>query len=175
MTPALLVWIMVPFVVLAVLALRNVKPWNVRYVAVAAPWLLALVAAGLAALPRRPGTVLTGLLCALTLVSLGNLQLNGRYARADLRGAVAWLADHDAGGTPVVVPGVTGVWEFYAGDRWPVIAAWGVAPLGSPRDADAYVAATPGRDGGCLARAGARLGRSIPTACWSRHWPARAG
>jgi len=40
-------WIVVPLVGVVLLAMRNVKPYNVRYVAVVLPWLLALVAAGL--------------------------------------------------------------------------------------------------------------------------------
>lgn len=51
----LLVWILVPILILTFLAVRNVKPWNPRYVAMVFPWVLCLTAWGLAGLPRRGG------------------------------------------------------------------------------------------------------------------------
>ncbi|MFO7607725.1 MAG: glycosyltransferase family 39 protein [Candidatus Krumholzibacteriia bacterium] len=137
----LLLWIVVPALALLVLALRNVKPWNPRYLAVAAPWALALVAAGLVRLPRWPGTALTALLCAATLVSLGNSWLSPRYAKEDLRAAAAWIAASERPDWPVLVPEVTTAWRFYGPPGLPVITAFGAGPLGDPADADAFVAA----------------------------------
>ena len=88
----LLLWVGIPFLCVLVLALRNVKPWNPRYVAVTVPWVVALVASGLLRLPRRLGLVLTFVLCGATLVSLGGYWADGRYAKEDLRGAAAWVA-----------------------------------------------------------------------------------
>ena len=135
----LLVWIVVPFLLLALLALRNVKPWNARYLAVAAPWVLLVAAAGLASLPGRVRVAVAALLCAATLVALGGLYTGDRYAKADLRGAAAWVADRDDG-RPVLVPTVTGLWEFYGAPGGHVIDAWGAAPLADAADADRFVA-----------------------------------
>ena len=57
----LLLWILVPLVCVTLLALRNVKPFNVRYVAPAFPWVLAIAAlflipaASLAGIPPLSG------------------------------------------------------------------------------------------------------------------------
>jgi hypothetical protein len=136
----LLLWLAVPVLALLLLALRNVKPWNARYLAVAAPWAVALVAAGLVRLPRRPGTVLTVLLCAATLVAVGNSWLSPRYAKEDVRAAAAWVAAAEGPGRPVLVPAVTNVWRFYAPPGLAVIDAFGTGPLATAAEADAFVA-----------------------------------
>ncbi|MBE0566569.1 MAG: hypothetical protein IH621_11455, partial [Krumholzibacteria bacterium] len=136
----LLLWIAVPLAALLVLALRNIKPWNARYLAVAVPWAVAVVAAGLVRLPRRSGSALTVLLCAASLVALGGLWASPRYAKEDLRGAVALVAAAGGQPRPVLVPVVTNVWRFYAGDMSPVIHAFGAGRLATEADADAFVA-----------------------------------
>jgi hypothetical protein len=136
----LLVWIAVPVAILALLALRNIKPWNARYLAVALPWVLVLAASGLTSLPRRPGAILTILLFGCTLVSLANHHLDERYAREDIRGAAAWVARQPDGGRPVLVPVVTGVWKFYARGDAPVLDTFGRPPISSAAEADALVA-----------------------------------
>ena len=87
----LLIWILVPALILVVLAMRNIKPWNPRYVAMILPWILTLAAVGLARLPRRPGLVCTVVLLGLSLWSLGGHYFDADYAKADIRHAAAFV------------------------------------------------------------------------------------
>ncbi|MCP4571992.1 MAG: hypothetical protein GY838_06520 [bacterium] len=134
-------WIAVPACLLAVLAFRNVKPWNPRYLAVALPWFLVLVAAGATGLPRRAGVGATVLLCVLTLVSLGGYYGFDRYAKADIRGARAWIAGRNPGLEAVVVPTVTGVYRYYDRGQTEVVHTFDHGTLHRADQADTLVAA----------------------------------
>jgi len=110
----LLALILVPVGILVVLAVRNIKPWNPRYMAVTFPFLLALLALGLSRLPGRWSPVMAVAMVVLSLWSVGNHYWNGRYSKEDIRGAVAWVQQHDNSDLPVLAPAVQGVWSFYA-------------------------------------------------------------
>ena len=106
-------WVLVPVLVLTLLAMRNVKPWNPRYVAMVLPWLLALTGWGLARLPRRLSVGGTLLLIGLTLCSLGNYYGNAKYAKADVRSAAAFLTEANPGNDALLVPVVSSVVKYY--------------------------------------------------------------
>ena len=139
----LLFWIIVPVAVLAFLALRNIKPWNPRYVAVAYPWFLALLARGLVRLPRKAGAILSVLLVGLALFSLGNYYWNGRYAKADVREITALVHEREAGqaGTaePILVPVVANVFNYYYRGSAEIITSFGTAPLLGEEDARLFL------------------------------------
>ncbi|HPF70059.1 MAG TPA: glycosyltransferase family 39 protein, partial [Candidatus Krumholzibacteria bacterium] len=137
---SLAVLVAVPAVILLLLAVRNVKPWNPRYLAAVVPWVLMITSWGLLRLPRRAGPVLAFLLVAVTMASLVNLRFSSRYAREDIRGAAAWASAQADAHRPALVPVITGVWRFYDPAGGPVIDAFGTPPLRSPADADAYLA-----------------------------------
>lgn len=136
----LFLWVLVPSLILVFLAVRNIKPWNPRYVAMALPWILIMVASGLTIWPRRAGFGLTLVLLGLTLWSLGNYFGNGRYAKADLRGAVAFVEDSGEAGDPVLVPSVTGVYDFYQQGTARTIDTYGRPPLKTMTGAEAFLA-----------------------------------
>jgi hypothetical protein len=122
-------WIVVPLAAVVVLALRNIKPYNPRYVLVTLPFVLLLAAHGLRVLPRRLGLVWTGGLLALTLVALGGHYLDARYAKTDLRAAVARIAEASAAGQadpadPILVPVLASVVNYYHDGPGEVIGAW---------------------------------------------------
>ncbi len=131
----LLVWIIVPMAILTFLALRNVKPWNPRYVAMAFPWVLALTAFGLAGLPRRAGLVATVLLVCLTMWSLGGYYWNTGYAKADIQLAAAHLERVNSGGDPILVPVVTAVFQYYYRGSGDVLDTYGLPVLEDSREA----------------------------------------
>jgi hypothetical protein len=140
----LLLWILVPLAGVVLLALRNVKPFNVRYIATVLPWLLALAAIGVASLGRRPRWLVGGALVLLFAVALGNLQANPRYAKADVRGAVAAMAA--AGGPadrPLLVPTVGPVVRYYREQQdtsgGPILGCWDEPQVRNPAMADALV------------------------------------
>jgi 4-amino-4-deoxy-L-arabinose transferase-like glycosyltransferase len=144
----LLIWVVVPVLILTVLALRNVKPWNPRYVAMVVPWVLCLAAWGLSRLPRRWGLATTVLLAGLTLWSLGGYYWNGRYAKADVRAAAGFVETNNTDRAPVLAPVVTSVFSFYHRGPEEVIGTFGLPALQDENEADAYVARTlAGRDG----------------------------
>ncbi len=134
----LIVWIIVPMLILTFLALRNVKPWNPRYLAMAFPWVLALTACGLAGLPRRAGVAATLLLCCLTLWSLGGYYWNGRYLKADVRVAAAQLEKINQQGDPILVPAVTSVFKYYYRGSGEIIDTYGLPALSGAREAEEF-------------------------------------
>jgi mannosyltransferase len=136
----LLVWILLPVAVLVALALRNVKPWNPRYVSVVLPFVLLLAARGLVRLPRVVGALTATVLLALTVWSLGAARADQRYAREDVREAVRVVTAAAAPGDAVLVPVVSEVWSFYDTSRLPVIGTLGRPPLGGAEQADAFCA-----------------------------------
>jgi len=109
----LLLWILVPVLILIVLALRNVKPWNVRYVSVVLPWVLMVAALGMARLPRRVALGTTVLLLLLSLWSLAGYHTNDRFAKADLREAARLVEVRNIDEHPILVPVVTTVFRYY--------------------------------------------------------------
>ncbi|MCB1183031.1 glycosyltransferase family 39 protein [bacterium] len=140
-TVLLALWIAVPVAVLILLAVRNVKPWNPRYVAVVVPWLLLLAGAGLARLPRRIELGVAGLLVGLTVWSLGGYYGADKYAKADVRAAVAHVAAARPASGTVLVPVVTTVYAYYDRGGHELLDSFGWPPLASPAEADRFVAA----------------------------------
>jgi hypothetical protein len=136
----MLLWIGLPVVILVFLGMRNIKPWNPRYVAMTLPWVLLLLGSGLTRWPRRAGFGLTLLLLGLTLWSLGNYYWNGRYAKADVRGAVALVEGSADSGDPVLVPVVTGVFDLYHHGPARTIGSYGRPQLANMGEAENYLA-----------------------------------
>jgi len=145
----LLVWIVVPILILTVLAVRNVKPWNPRYVAMVFPWVLCLAAWGLAALPRRWGLAATVVLTCLTLWSLGGYYWNGRYAKADVRAASSFVDAHNNVGTPILAPVITSVFKYYYQGPEEVMDTYGLPPLKNAAEADSFLDSTLSERSGC--------------------------
>jgi mannosyltransferase len=138
----LLLWILVPVVVLVALALRNVKPWNPRYVSVVLPMVLLLAARGLVRLPRAVGAIGATVLLALTVWTLGTGRADPRYAKEDIREAARVVAASAAPGDAVMVPVVTGVFEYYDRGHLPMVGGYAKPALASASAADAWCAAT---------------------------------
>ena len=130
-TTLLSIWILVPTVLLTVLALRNVKAFNPRYLAVIQPLLLILAAAGLIWLSRLPRRIVGGLLLGFCLFSLGASHLDARYGKEDFRAAAEWVAAQQKSGDLIIVPGQGEVFGLYyrGGER-----VVGMPPVA--RDAD---------------------------------------
>jgi len=134
----LIVWIGVPVLILTFLALRNVKPWNPRYVAMILTWVLALSACGLAGLPRRLGLIATVLLMCLTLWSLGGYYWDGRYAKADVRAAAMHLEMVNSEGAPILAPVITSVFNYYYRGSGEVLGTYGLPVLKDAADGAAF-------------------------------------
>jgi hypothetical protein len=98
------------------LAAANMKPFNVRYLAVVAPAFWIWVAMGITALPRRLGQVV--LVCALAASawSSWNYFFVPRYGRDDVRGAARFVAAHAGPTDPIVQIALTGALRWYYDD-----------------------------------------------------------
>lgn len=120
----LLLWIIVPLCLVILLAVRNIKPFNVRYVATAFPWVLALAAAGIGRQCRWGRLVLGGGLCLLSLVSLAGLYYGEEHAKEDVRGAVAAITAAGGPERPLLVPAVGPVVRHYWQGSSPVIGLY---------------------------------------------------
>ena len=135
----LMLWILIPLAGVALLAVRNIKPYNVRYAAAALPWVLALAAAGAGGLRGYWRPLVSGLLCLVFLVSLGGYYLSPEYAKADVRAAMASLQGRQDAG-PILVPTVGPVVRYYGqGDRV-VLGCWDESTVTTAAAADALVA-----------------------------------
>ena len=135
----LLLWILIPLAGVVLLAVRNIKPYNVRYAAAALPWVLALAAAGAGSLRGHWRPVVSGLLCLVFAISLGGYYLSPRYAKADVRAAMASLEAREESG-PILVPTVGPVVRYYDRNDRAVLGCWDEATLTTVAEADALVA-----------------------------------
>ncbi|MCK4408858.1 MAG: hypothetical protein KAW67_02165, partial [Candidatus Eisenbacteria sp.] len=103
----------VPFAAVVLLALLNVKPFNVRYVAVTLPVVVVTLSVGMASLPVRRGAWLLAAVVLFSLVSLQNYYFVPEYAREDVRGVARYVAENERPGDIVLVPVVRDVFTFY--------------------------------------------------------------
>jgi hypothetical protein len=107
----LLIWLLVPLGIVALFAVKNFKPFNPRYVMVAYPAYVLLLAQGLR-WPRRAGVlrksiavVLAALILLSATLSLGNHYYVKRYWKDDFRSAGAVLNSELARGDVVFTEG----------------------------------------------------------------------
>lgn len=144
---ALLVWIAVPTALAVVLALRNIKPWNPRYLAAVLPWLVLLAGEGLVRLPRRWGFVAAVTLCGLMVWSLAGYYAAGKFAKEDLRQAAELVRQARPASAAVLVPVVGSVYKYYDRQAHLVLGSLGRPALANREEADRFVAETlAGRD-----------------------------
>lgn len=137
----LLAWILVPTAAVVLLALRNIKPFNPRYLAVVFPWILLLSAHGLAAVSkRRGGWLLAAALSVFLLWSTLQHHFVPRYHKADMRAAAAWLETRDVEGEPILCPGTASVLRYYYDGPNPVFDHFGKPILWTREDVRTYLA-----------------------------------
>ena len=95
-------WVLAPMLLLSYFALHNFKVFHPRYVAVAAPGALILLAAGLADLRPRARIAFIVAVAALWAVSLARQYADPRWGREDMRGAAALIAREGEAGDKIV-------------------------------------------------------------------------
>jgi len=120
----LLLAVGVPLLVVSLFALRNFKVFHPRYVAVAAPFLLLVVAQGLVTL-RRPLRIAAALgLAGLWAVSLGQHYFDPVYAKEDYRGALALVSARAEAGEKLLTVGADEPAYYYYRGALPVDRLW---------------------------------------------------
>ncbi|MCZ6767366.1 MAG: glycosyltransferase family 39 protein [bacterium] len=110
---SVVLYLTVPFLMTLILAWQNAKAFNVRYVLLAFPAYLCIVAAGLQALPRRAGLVATGAVMITLLIATANYFFNGNYARENVRDSARFVARQASDSDCVFAPAITEVFEHY--------------------------------------------------------------
>lgn len=120
---AVSIWILIPLCAVVLLSMRNVKAFNVRYLAAIVPVVVMLASRGIVHL--RYGRWLGLAMLGLVLASLGGYYGSERYAREDLR-TVARIIEERAGPNDVVlVPVVGDLYAHYQQTDMRVEPFWG--------------------------------------------------
>jgi len=130
---AVSIWIVVPLLAVIVLSLRNIKAFNVRYLAVLAPLISVLAARG--AVYLRGGRWMGLAMLALALASLGGYYGAERYAREDLRTPAAIIDAQADADDVVLVPVVGDLYEHYRRGDARVEPFWGCPRIRNRGDA----------------------------------------
>jgi mannosyltransferase len=105
-------------VLTTVVAALNIKVFNIRYLTPAFPLFIALLAYGLP-VRRTPRFFVAILVCAVMGVAGWNYHVDPRYARDDVRSAVALIEDNEKEGELILCISSRGVIEhYYDGPNW---------------------------------------------------------
>lgn len=136
----LLLWTVIPLGIVSLLAVRNVKPFNVRYAATVWPWVLIFLAAGIDRLPRLWRWIFGLGVGALFIVSTVSLFVAPRYAKEDIRAAAREVQLSGLDQLPVLAPTVGPVVRYYWPDGADVRGCWDEPLLATPGAADTLVA-----------------------------------
>ena len=102
----------VALVLTTLAAALNIKVFNIRYLMVAFPVYLALLAYALPA-ARLPRLLLVTALCAVMLVSSWNYHTESRYARDDIRATVSAIRERETAGDVILTISAFKVIEYY--------------------------------------------------------------
>jgi uncharacterized membrane protein len=129
---SVLLYLLMPMALTMLLSWQNAKVFNVRYVLVALPAYLSLVAIGLASLRTRWAALLSAAVVVTLAVSSVNYYYNGRYARENVRQAVRDLESRIGPEECIFVPSVREVVEYYFRKPNPVYAVF--APPGTSQE-----------------------------------------
>lgn len=144
-----LAWILLPLLAIILLASRNAKVFNPRYLSPVVPLLLAITALGFTALRgtrARMAVLLFAALLAPTVLSVWNYRENPAYMREDARSAAHFLADQTGPSDLVLGVGAPQLLLWYGHGAAPmqmVFDVWLRDAAGLPARVEAWAA---GRD-----------------------------
>jgi mannosyltransferase len=124
-----ILWIVLPLLSVVLLALRNAKVFNPRYLAIALPLILAVMGLGSARLSRSSRWALAAawlLVLVPTAVSLSNYYRGGKYGREDMRGVAAALEEAATKDDLIIAQGAPQVLAWYYDGVAPVQVVYDV-------------------------------------------------
>lgn len=119
-----LLWLVVPALLVSYFAWQNFKVFHPRYLSVALPAYLALLAAALADLPPRLRAGAGAAVALLWAVSLHHHYFDPRYGKEDMRGAGALLAAHAQPGERILAANTEALLFYYYRGPVPVVPFW---------------------------------------------------
>ena len=117
-------WLLAPTLVVSYFALQNFKTFHPRYLMVAYPAFLLTLAAGVAALGRRPRAVAGVALGALWLAALHHLYFDPNYAKEDYRAAAALVRERGVAGETLVTVHSDEAMRYYYRGALPQRSVW---------------------------------------------------
>lgn len=130
-----LIIIFVPLLLLIFLSIKNIKAFNVRYLASIFPVFISLAAYGLSLFKVRARAVLGTMLIALFLLSLYGYYFDREYNKRDLRIAASYVAERADKNNVIVVPISPGLFELYYKGDGEVVPVWNPPVISSKADA----------------------------------------
>jgi mannosyltransferase len=117
-------WIVVPTALVSYFALQNFKVFHPRYLSVAAPGYLALLAAGLADLSPRWRAGFATAIAVLWGLSLQHHFFDPRYGKEDMRSAGAFLTARAVPGERIVAANTEELIFYYYRGPVPITTYW---------------------------------------------------
>jgi mannosyltransferase len=124
-------WIMLPILVVAVLAMLNMKAYNVRYVSVGFPAFLILLGMGIEKTRPRLRVIFVSIALLATGFSLYNVYANPRYWKPDARTAALEVGEMAKPGDAIVVYSIEEPFRFYYDGPGEIQSLnWAVPPQG---------------------------------------------
>ena len=166
-----LLWLALPAVLVSYFAVQNFKVFHPRYLSVALPGFLALLAAGLADLTPRRRAGLAAAVALLWAVSLHHLYFDPRYAKEDMRGVARLLTERLAPGERIVAANTQDLLFYYYRGPAPIVPywlGWAADPAACERHLERLTAGAPG------AWVVLSRGEDLdPTGAFARHLDAR--
>ncbi len=119
-----LLWLLVPALLVSYFAFQNFKVFHPRYLSVAVPAYLALLAAGFADLSPRRRVGLGIAVALLWAFSLHHLYFDPRYSKEDMRSAGALLTARAVAGERIVAANTEALLFYYYRGPVPIATYW---------------------------------------------------
>ena len=113
----LAVWFAMPILLVSVLGVLNIKPFNVRYILVGLPVYLILLACGAAGLRRSIMAVSVIAVTLLSVLSLSNLYFCEKYWKEDTRGAARYISERTSPDSRIMAYSIVALLRWYLPDR----------------------------------------------------------
>ncbi|MGH7729800.1 MAG: hypothetical protein ACRENJ_00950, partial [Candidatus Eiseniibacteriota bacterium] len=142
-----LLWLLVPALLVSFFALQNFKVFHPRYLAVALPAYLALLAAGLADLSPRRRSGFAAAVALLWGYSLYHHYFDPRYGKEDMRSAGALLRSRAVAGERIVAANTEDLLFYYYRGPIPIATywlGWAADPVARSQRLDRLIADAPG-------------------------------
>lgn len=142
-----LLWLLVPALIVSYFALQNFKVFHPRYLAVALPAWLALLAAAFADLRPRGRAGFAAAVALLWGLSLRNHYFDPRYGKEDMRSAGALLASRAVAGERIVAANTEALLFYYYRGPVPIVTywlGWAADPVARRERLDRLIADAPG-------------------------------
>lgn len=119
-----LMWMFIPMIIVGVLAIMNLKIYQVRYTSVGFPAYLIILAVGFERCKKQLRWVLVAIVVFLTFVSLRNIYTNPRYWKPDARAAVQKIIREAHREDAIIVYSIQEPFRYYYNGPIEIMGIW---------------------------------------------------